>query len=105
MEAHQNKKNQIHQIERQIDSILTGKQDNSSNDQLQLNNNNQDISEDPTTVRNKRLQTAANDLAGQMKKAKHRHLTKRDISLKLSISDEWNEMTAIRIERLIVKTW
>jgi hypothetical protein len=105
MEAHQNKKNEIHQIERQIDSILTGKQDNSSNDQLQLNNNNQDISQDPTAARDKALQTAANELAGQMKKTKHRHPTKRDIAMKLSISDKWNKMTANRIERIIVKTW
>jgi hypothetical protein len=99
MEARQQKKDAIEKIKKNIEVIINGVPGEDSAIQLLGS------SQSRTTKRNIKLQNSANKLAEQMKKAKHRHLTKRDISLKLSISDEWNEMTAIRIERLIVKTW
>lgn len=51
------------------------------------------------------LQNAANTLACKWQKENRKHITKRDIAKALSISDEWDEMTEGRIERIIRKEW
>jgi hypothetical protein len=58
-----------------------------------------------TTERDEELQQAANKLARQWRKDNRRTFSKRDIANDLAKSDEWKDMTAVRIERLIRVKW
>lgn len=91
MDARQRKKDEIEQIKRRIDVIMTGSPG--------------ETSQSSTSTRNTELQIAANELAEQMKKGNHRNITKRDIAMKLAKSGQWPGMTESRIERLISKKW
>jgi len=59
-----------------------------------------------TNERDVALQQSANALAEQLKQANSRVIiTKREIAKALAVSDEWDSMTADRIERIILKQW
>lgn len=55
--------------------------------------------------RDKKLQDAANALAKQWKLDNRKKITKREIAITLAKSDEWGEMIATRIERIISREW
>lgn len=55
--------------------------------------------------RDHNLQDAANRLASKWIQDKRTKITVRKIAEELSISDEWKEMKANRIERIICKEW
>jgi hypothetical protein len=59
----------------------------------------------PTENRDEELQDSANLLAKKWRQEGRKNFSKRDIAHELSINDEWREMTAIRIERLIRVKW
>jgi hypothetical protein len=58
-----------------------------------------------TIGRNKELQDAANKLARQWRTDNRKTFSKREIAKELAKSDEWKDMTAVRIERLILVKW
>lgn len=91
MDARQRKKDEIEQIKRRIEVIMTGSPG--------------ETSQSSTSTRNTKLQIAANELAEQMKKENHKNITKRVIANKLATRDKWAHMTESRIERLISKKW
>ena len=55
--------------------------------------------------RDKNLQIAANSLAAQWRQENNRTFSEREISCELAKSEEWNHMTAGRIERIIRVEW
>jgi len=56
-------------------------------------------------TRDEELQASADALAAQWKREGRRVMTKREIAKELSKSDDWKEITANRIERIIRATW
>lgn len=58
----------------------------------------------PDVSRNTELQEAANTLAKQWQ-GNHRQFSKRKIAIELAKSDEWKDMTASTIERILRKQW
>ena len=58
-----------------------------------------------TNNRDEELQASAEKLAKQLKESGIKQFTKRELAKKLAVSDEWDEMTYQRIERIIRKTW
>lgn len=59
----------------------------------------------PTAKRDSDLQQAAETLAKRFQEDGRKKFTLREIAETLSISDEWRELTAARIERIIHKSW
>jgi len=55
--------------------------------------------------RDDELQEAAEQLAKELQSNAHQRVTKREIANLLASSDEWKELTAGRIERVIRVTW
>lgn len=55
--------------------------------------------------RDAELQRDANILAARWKEEGRLNFSLRNIAETLSVTDKWNEMTAIRIERIIKKAW
>lgn len=58
-----------------------------------------------TANRNEELQDAANMLAAQWIKSGRKIFTKREIAIELAKSNDWMDMTAVRIERILLKEW
>jgi len=63
------------------------------------------VSPSITADRDTALQDVANTIAKQWKLNNRKRFSKRDIAEKLAQSDEWGEMKAIRIERILRKEW
>ncbi len=59
----------------------------------------------PSEQRDKELQEAANSLAQELKRQGRRDITRRVVAKELACSDEYKEMTADRIERIIRRRW
>lgn len=59
----------------------------------------------PNPTRDEKLQASASALAQRLKSDGRKSITKREIAWELAQSDEWKEMTANRIERVIKVTW
>lgn len=100
IEALKYKKTEIERLEQQIAEIMGTSDINhkrtANNSGHKPNTNERDVA----------LQQSANTLAEQWKQANRRvNITKREIAKALAVSDEWNCMTADRIERIILKQW
>ncbi|MEQ1579171.1 MAG: hypothetical protein ABL964_01125 [Steroidobacteraceae bacterium] len=56
-------------------------------------------------TRDQKLQFAAEALVVQWKKEGRKSISKRKVANHIASTDEWKELTAIRIERILVATW
>lgn len=70
-----------------------------------INKEEQKTQDRPTEERDKTLQIAASALAKQWKSEGRKSFTVRKIAQALAKSDDWMEMTADRIERIIRRDW